>query len=101
MNSLIPLKVTPENWYKGEFIEDIDSLRPRPKKDILLVVGDSTGVWDDLEAFYEFAVPHDTMCLNNIATIFPFEIQHFVAGDSHNGDMQDIAKSLPDSVLNI
>jgi hypothetical protein len=78
---------------------EIDTLRPKPHKDVLLVVGDGRCVWDDLKAFYDLEPPpFDTMLINHVALAFPGKYQHFVCGDSHMKPMQKLALDLPDTV---
>lgn len=68
--------------------------------EVLAIVADAPCVWDDLEAFWnEFKIPHDILCVNEVATVFPCDFQHFAAGDSHQEDMQDIAHNLPKEVI--
>ncbi len=55
-----------EEWWEPEPI-DPETLRPEPKRDVLLVVGDGKSVFDDLSAFFGLGVPHDTLCLNHAA----------------------------------
>jgi hypothetical protein len=69
-------------------------LLDRPRKPVLLIVGDGANVFDDLENFWSYETDHDTGCINNIARVFPCDFEHFFAGDSHEGDMQQIAVSL-------
>ncbi|TES88915.1 MAG: hypothetical protein E3J94_07310 [Desulfobacteraceae bacterium] len=68
--------------------------------DVLAIVADAPCVWDDLEAFWnDFTIPHDILCVNEVATVFPCSFQHFAAGDSHMKDMQKVAKELPKEVI--
>jgi hypothetical protein len=99
MKSLLPTRIVPNKIWQSPPIEDIQTLRPQPKRDILLIVGDATGVLDDLDAFLDFGVKFDTMAINYSVLVIPWLIQHFVAGDSHMKDMQKIAATLPDSVV--
>lgn len=82
----------------GEEI-DIEKIKPKDQKDILLITGDGTHLLDDIEAFLEFGMSFDTMCINYSATLIPWPIQHFVAGDSHQPDMQKVAKTLTNGVI--
>ncbi len=78
------------------------SLKPKPEKDVLLIVGDGSNVLEDIEAWYQLAegiVPYDTMAVNYSALIIPHPIQHYAAGDAHMPDMQRIAKSLSSLVI--
>ena len=101
--AITPTKVKIEEWWEVEPIKPVESLRPEPKRDVLLVVGDGKCVFDDLSAFFDFGVPHDTLCLNHAARIFTelldLPIQHFVAGDSHRAYEQEIAAMLPEGVI--
>jgi len=83
-------------------IEDVMSLKPKPEKDVLLIIGDATNVLKDIEAWYKLAegiVPYDTMTMNYSPLICPHPFQHYAAGDGHRPDMQTMAKSLPKNVL--
>jgi hypothetical protein len=93
----VPHKVE-ELWEYPE-IEDITTLRSEPKKDVLLIVGDASGVFDDIDAFLDFKVEFDTMAINYSPKIIPWKIQHFIAGDSHMKDMQNVAKSLTNGCI--
>jgi hypothetical protein len=76
------------------------SLKPKPEKDVLLIVGDGMNVLQDIEEWYKIAVvPYDTMAVNYSALIVPHPIQHFAAGDAHMPDMQRVAKKLPKDVI--
>ena len=99
MKGLLPTKIVPNKIWQNPPIEDIESLRPKPKRDILLLVGDATGVLDDIEEFLKFEVDFDTMAINYSMLLIPWTIQHFVAGDSHMKDMQKMAATLPDTVI--
>ena len=94
-----PTRIDHSDYDKADFLDDIESLRPKPEKDCLLIVGDATGVWDDVEEFFKFGIPHDTMLINHVATVWPWPFEHFVAGDSHMIPMQDIAKGLSSTVI--
>jgi hypothetical protein len=71
------------------------------KTDILAIVADGPCIWGDLAAWDRLINnrPYDVMCINEIATRFPRPFLHFAAGDSHQSDMQEIAASLPESVI--
>ncbi len=77
------------------------SLKPKPEKDILLILGDGSNVLKDIEAWYELSagIPYDTMCVNYSAMICPHPFEHYAAGDAHMPDMQRVAKSLPKEVI--
>lgn len=94
-NTIVPTKIVPGDFYACEIIEDFMRLKPKPEKDVLLIVGDGMSVLKDIGAWYEIAegiVPYDTMCLNYSALICPHPYQHFAAGDAHMPDMQAVAK---------
>ena len=100
ISSIEPTRIDPNRWWVHPKIDDPYSLKPLPDNDILLVVGDSAGVVDDLGRFLAMAPgPFDTMCINYSVKLVPWKIQHFIAGDSHMPDMQNLAASLPDSVI--
>lgn len=96
--TLIPTKI----------LEGVDRYEATPEmendfrqNDTLIIIGDAPCVWDDLEAWWDLAdgLPHDVLCINESALKFPCEFLHFAAGDSHDLDMQEIAASLPDTVI--
>jgi hypothetical protein len=93
LKGIEPSRITPGKWWKTNIIDDPTTLKPS-ENDVLIVVGDATGVVKDLSEFIELGVPFDTCAINYSARVIPWEIQHFVAGDSHMNDMQTIAKSL-------
>jgi len=101
-NTIFPTKIIPDDIYPIDIIEDyMDQFKPKPEKDVLLIIGDGTHVLKDIEAWYELAegvVEYDTMCVNYGALVCPHEMQHYAAGDAHMRDMQRVAQSLPDSV---
>ena len=99
MKTLLPTRIIPNKIWENPPIKDPAVLRPEPKKDILLIVGDGMNVLNDLAEFVEFGVRFDTMAINYSAMIIPWPIQHFVAGDSHMKDMQKLAKTIPDNVI--
>jgi len=83
----------------GPTITPKSILRPQPEREVLLIVGDATGAFDDVETFYGFSVLHDAMLINYMATVWTMPYEHFVAGDSHMDDMQKVAcESVPRSV---
>ena len=87
---------------EDNIIEDVMSLRPKPEKDVLLIVGDAACVFDDLKRFYALGVEHDTMLINHSIHIWeqmnePFE--HFIAGDSHRDLERQLAKRCPPEAL--
>jgi len=92
----------PDDSQSSRIITDYMRLKPKPEKDVLLVVGDSAGVLDDISEWYKIAegiVEYDTMCINYSALICPHEFQHYGAGDAHHKDMQAVARGLPDSIV--
>ena len=100
LKSVVPNRIIQSKYminYKE--ITDLTELRPKTGTDVLLIVGDGTGVFDDLEAFLDFGVKFDTMCINYSKEAVPWPIQHFIAGDSHMKDMQDVARSLGPEVI--
>lgn len=99
LKSIVPFTIVPDRWWKGEEITDLKSLRPQTGTDLLLIVGDASGVFDDLEQFLDFGMKFDTMAINYSIDIIPWPIQHFIAGDSHMPDMQRLAESLPQEVI--
>jgi hypothetical protein len=98
---VFPTRIDPHDYYAMEIIEDYLSLKPKPEKDVLLIVGDGANVLQDIEEWYKIAegvVLYDTMCLNYSAMVCPHPIQHFAAGDAHMPDMRRVAESLPKEV---
>jgi len=95
---LLPSRIVPDKWWETPLLDP--SMLKETNNEILLIVGDATNVLDDLAKFIEVCpFPFDTMCINYSVKIVPWEIQHFIAGDSHMYDMQKIASDLPDSCL--
>ena len=99
IKGIYPTKIIKDEWWKAPVIEDVQSLRPKPEKDILLIVGDASGVLDDIERFLEFNEPFDTMAINYSPQIIPWNIQHYIAGDSHMADMQRVAASIKNGCI--
>lgn len=100
MNTIIPRKIIPgKEGELGPIIEPLDKLRPKPKNHILLILGDASCVWGDVEKFQDLGIPHDTMLINHTPLTYPCDYQHYVAGDSHMKDMQDIAHIVPENVI--
>ena len=96
---LVPSRVVPDKWWETPVIEDPLAMKPS-ENEVLLIVGDATDVLADVEKFIEICpTGFDTMCINYSAKLIPWEIQHFIAGDSHTEDMQKQALLLPDSCL--
>lgn len=101
-NTIVPTVIDPADYQSMEVIEDYMRLKPKPEKDVCLIMGDSKHVLDDIGAWYDMAegiVPYDTMCLNFAAMVCPHKFEHYAAGDSHMKDMQAVAKDLGDDVL--
>lgn len=99
LKGLVPSKVIPGKWWDSPEIEEPLSLKPSDNE-ILLIVGDATDVMSDVSRFLEICPSgFDTMCINYSAKLIPWEIQHFIAGDSHMEDMQRMAQQLPDGCL--
>jgi hypothetical protein len=99
LKGIYATKIIPDKWWESPEIDDITTLRPQPKKDALLIVGDASGVIDDINNFLDFKVEFDTMCINYSAELIPWPIQHFIAGDSHMADMQAVAASLKNGCI--
>jgi len=100
-NTIFPTVIKPDDAHSMEIIKDFMKLKPKPEKDVLLVLGDATDVLNDIGAWYDIAegiVEYDTMCVNYAAMICPHPYEHYAAGDAHMSDMQRVAKSLPDTV---
>jgi len=90
------------DFHAKPIIANYMELKPKPERDVLLIVGDATNVLKDLGKWYEVAegiVDYDTMCVNYSAMICPHPIQHYAAGDAHMPDMQRVADTLPDTVI--
>lgn len=98
VRSVVPTRIVPGKWWSMERIGDLDSLKPKPLKETLLIVGDATGVLEDLDKILDmcaaFGVDFDTLAVNYSVVVIPWEIDHFVAGDSHMKDMQGVARDL-------
>ncbi len=100
-NTVIPTRVIPGDHFARPIIKDYMGLKPKPEKDVLLIVGDGRDVLKDLGEWYDLAegiVPYDTACVNYSALICPHQFQYFMAGDAHHKDMQDVCAQLPDTV---
>lgn len=99
-NTIFPTRIVPGDAYAMPIIQDYMSLKPKPEKDVLLILGDGANLFDDIEDFYKIAVvPYDTMCVNYSALVCPHPFQHFAAGDAHMPDMQAVAAKIPDDVI--
>lgn len=101
-NTIFPTKLIYADFYAAPIIDDYMSLKPKPEKDVLLIVGDGTNVLSDIEAWYNLAegiIPYDTMAVNYSALIIPHKFEHYAAGDAHQADMQAIARDLPKEVI--
>ena len=102
MNTIFPTKLVPGDFHAKPIIEDYMKYKPKPEKDVLLIVGDGANVLRDIEEWYKLAegiVAYDTMCVNYAPLICPHPHQHYAAGDAHLPDMQRIAASLPKNVV--
>ena len=103
MNTVFPTKIVRDNYFAMPIMEDyMEVLKPKPEKDVLLIVGDGSNVLQDIDKWYRVAegvVPYDTMGVNYSPMVIPHPIQHYAAGDAHMPDMQRIAKSLPKEVV--
>jgi len=89
----------PGDIHHSPIIEDYLSLKPGRDNDILLIIGDSAGVLQDLSDWYDIAegaVDYDTMALNYSPLVLPanHHIDHYAAGDAHFADMQKIAATI-------
>ncbi len=85
-NTIVPTRIVPGDNVSMPVIKDYMSLKPKPEKDVLLIIGDGANIFDDIGAWYRLAegiTPYDTMCVNYSAMICPHPIQHYAAGDAH------------------
>lgn len=102
-NTIFPTRIVASDFYANPIIEDyMETLRPKPDRDILLIIGDGSNALSDIEAWYDIAegvVQYDTMCLNYSALVCPHQFEHYAAGDAHMPDMAGIARSLPEKVI--
>lgn len=101
-NTIFPTRIIKGDFFYNPVIEDYMSLKPKPEKDILLIIGDGSNVLQDIETWYKLVegiVDYDTMCVNYSALICPHPIQHYAAGDAHMADMKRVANSLPNTVI--
>lgn len=101
-NTIFPTRIKQGDFFSNSLIEDYMSLKPKPEKDVLLIIGDGANIFEDIGKWYEMAegiIDYDTMCVNYSALVCPHLIQHYAAGDAHMRDMQNVAKSLPDNVI--
>jgi len=73
---------------------DVDTLRPKPKNDILLIVATAPCNWNDVLTFACIGDGYDVMCINHVALAFGYKFQYFATGDSHIGLFRSIAKEL-------
>ncbi len=102
LNTVVPCMVNPRDYYAMDIIDDYMRYKPKPDKDVLLIIGDSRDVLDDIGRWYDIAegvIEYDTMCLNYSGLICPHPFEHYAAGDAHMPDMQSVAKKLPDDVV--
>ena len=101
-NTVFPTKIIASDYYAIELIEDHMRLKPKPEKDVLLILGDGSCVLKDIGEWYDLAqgiVEYDTMCVNYSAMICPHPMQHYAAGDAHMPDMQAMARKLPKGIV--
>ena len=101
-NTIFPTKILAGDFWGDQIIEDYMSLKPKPEKDVLLIMGDGFNLFEDIGAWYELAqgiVQYDTMCLNYSALVCPHPFEHYAAGDAHMPDMQNVARKLPEGVV--
>uniref|UniRef100_A0A6M3ING3 Uncharacterized protein n=1 Tax=viral metagenome TaxID=1070528 RepID=A0A6M3ING3_9ZZZZ len=101
-NTVFPTRIKKQDFWAMPIITDYMSLKPKPEKDVLLILGDGFNLLQDIEEFYKIAqgiVEYDTMCVNYSALICPHPYQHFAAGDAHLPDMKAVAKQVPAGVL--
>jgi hypothetical protein len=101
-NTIFPTKLVSSDWYAMPVIENyMEELKPKPDKDVLLIIGDGSNVLQDIEEWYKLAagIEYDTMCVNYSAMICPHPFQHYAAGDAHMPDMQKVAMGLPYGVI--
>jgi hypothetical protein len=96
LSTIEPYEINPKKWWADKPVDDVSSLKPDSNNDILLIVGDGSNVLEDLWKFVHFREPYDLMCMNYSPKIIPesWDIDFYIAGDSHTPDMQAIAKSL-------
>ena len=101
-NTIVPTRIVKGDFFAAPIVEDYMSLKPRPHKDTILILGDGSNVLSDIAAWYDMAqgiVDYDTMCVNYSALICPHPMQHYAAGDAHMRDMRDVARNLPPDVI--
>jgi len=101
-NTVFPTAVIPGDPENFTILDNFMELKPKPEKDVLLILGDASNVLDDVGRWYDLAegiVEYDTMAVNYSALIAPHPIQHYAAGDAHMRDMQRIAQQLPKGVV--
>jgi hypothetical protein len=95
LSTIEPYWIDPDAWWRDTPVDNIEALAPDKKK-ILLIIGDSRHVMDDLIRFVKFGVDFNTMCMNYspklVGKIMP--IDHYIAGDSHTKSMQKVAETL-------
>lgn len=101
LSTIEPFLINKTNFQLSKRIKDVSSLRPDTGNDVLLILGDGWNVIDDLEEFLKFGISFDLMVGNYGPKIVPkgWKIHHYIAGDSHTKEMQDVARSLADGTL--
>lgn len=101
-NTVFPTVIIPGDSENFTIIDDYMQFKPKPERDVLLIIGDGMHVLDDIGAWYDIAegiVEYDTMCLNYSAMICPHQMQHYGAGDAHSRDMQAVAHNLGPDII--
>jgi hypothetical protein len=101
-NTIFPTEIVPDDCYPIKVIKDYMKFKPKPEKDVLLIIGDGKNVLEDIGNWYDIGegiVEYDTMCVNYSAMICPHDFEHFAAGDSHMNDMQAMARSVGEKVV--
>ncbi|MFH2076311.1 MAG: hypothetical protein ABIJ57_13360 [Pseudomonadota bacterium] len=101
-NTVFPTRIVRQDFWAMPIIQDYMALKPKPAKDVLLILGDGFNLLQDVEKFYSVAegvVPYDTMCVNYSALVCPHPYQHFAAGDAHLPDMKAVARRVPPGVI--
>lgn len=101
-NTIYPREIVLGDPDRAPIIENFMEMKPKPDKDVLLIIGDGRNVLHDIARWYDIAegiVEYDTMCVNYSAKICPHKFEHYSAGDAHMPDMRNMAEALPASVL--
>jgi len=101
-NTVFPRKIKLGDLEGSPILDTYMDLKPKPERDVLLIIGDGRGVREDIAAWYDLAegiIDYDTICVNYSPLVCPHETQHYAAGDAHMPDMRNIAESLSSDVL--